>query len=350
MSYTKPTFRHPLLPKNELGYTRADYEGAISTLCAGCGHDSISGAIVQACFELSIAPHRVAKISGIGCSSKTPTYFLRQSHGFNSVHGRMPSVTTGAYLANRDLIYIGISGDGDTASIGAGQFVHAIRRNLNMVYIVMNNGCYGLTKGQHSATSDIGSFTKNGGLNPFQSIDLVGMALELGATFVARSFSGDKEQLVPLLQAAISHPGFAFLDVLSPCVTFNNKPDSTKSYDFIRAHQEATATVDFIPEREEITTAYAKGSAQAVTLHDGSQVLLRKLAPHWDPRDRASAQQRLSAAKANGEILTGLLYIDPETRDLHDLEQTVATPLNELTEAELCPGEAALARINAGFR
>lgn len=350
MSYVRPTFRHPQLPRNTLGFTKADYEGVISTLCAGCGHDSISGAIVQACYEMSIAPHRVAKLSGIGCSSKTPTYFLSQSHGFNSVHGRMPSVTTGAYMANRELIYIGVSGDGDTASIGAGQFVHAIRRNLNMVYIVMNNGCYGLTKGQHSATADVGSKTKEGELNPFQAIDLVGLALELGATFVGRSFSGDKTQLVPLLQAALSHPGFAFLDVLSPCVTFNNKSESTKSYDFIRAHQEATATIDFVPDREEITTAYAEGSARSVTLHDGSRVLLRKLAPHWDPRNRDSARQRLAAAKAEGEILTGLLYIDTDSQELHALERTVAKPLNALTEAELCPGEAALERINAGFR
>jgi 2-oxoglutarate ferredoxin oxidoreductase subunit beta len=350
MSYVRPTFRHPHLPKNELGFTRADYEGVISTLCAGCGHDSISGAIVQACFELSIAPHRVAKISGIGCSSKTPTYFLRQSHGFNSVHGRMPSVATGAYMANRDLIYLGVSGDGDTASIGMGQFVHAIRRNLNMVYIVMNNGCYGLTKGQHSATADVGSKTKDGTLNPFQSIDLIGLALELGATFVGRSFSGDKTQLVPLLQAALSHPGFAFLDVLSPCVTFNNKPESTKSYDFVRAHQEATATIDFVPERDEITTAYAEGDAQSVTLHDGSQILLRKLAPHWDPRDRTSTQQRLATAKAAGEILTGLLYIDTDTQDLHELEGTVTTPLNALAEAELCPGSGALEGVNNLFR
>ena len=262
----------------------------------------------------------------------------------------MPSVTTGAYMANRELIYIGVSGDGDTASIGAGQFVHAIRRNLNMVYIVMNNGCYGLTKGQHSATADVGSKTKDGEFNPFQSIDLVGLALELGATFVGRSFSGDKTQLVPLLQAALSHPGFAFLDVLSPCVTFNNKSESTKSYDFIRAHQEATATIDFVPEREEITTAYAEGDARSVTLHDGSRVLLRKLAPHWDPRDRDSARQRLAAAKAEGEILTGLLYIDTDSQDLHALERTVATPLNALTETELCPGSDTLSQINASFR
>ncbi len=350
MSYIRPSFRHPLLPKNEVGFTKADYEGVISTLCAGCGHDSVSGAIVQACYELAIEPHRVAKLSGIGCSSKTPTYFLRQSHGFNTVHGRMPSVATGAYMANRDLIYVGVSGDGDSASIGLGQFVHAIRRNLNIVYVLMNNGCYGLTKGQHSATADEGSKTKDGVSNPFPAIDLASMALELGATFVGRSFSGDKTQLVPLLQAAISHPGFAFLDVLSPCVTFNNKPSSTKSYDFVRAHQEATSTIDFVPHKKEIITHYEEGNSKQVKLHDGSYIQLRKLAANWDPTDRSSAMDRIRSAKSNGEILTGLLYIDQESRDLHELEQTVNRPLNSLTEGDLCPGSKALEGINAGFR
>lgn len=350
MTYIKPTFRHPLLPKNKVGYSRADYEGAISTLCAGCGHDSISGAIVQACYEMDVEPHRLAKLSGIGCSSKTPTYFLSNSHGFNSVHGRMPSIATGAYMANRDLVYLGVSGDGDTASIGMGQFVHAIRRNLNMVYIVMNNGCYGLTKGQHSATADAGSKSKDGAVNHFQSIDLVGMALELGATFVGRSFSGDKTQLVPLIQAAMSHPGFAFLDVLSPCVTFNNKPESTKSYDYVRAHMEATATIDFVPEMEEITVDYPEGKSTSVKLHDGSRIQLHKLAPKWDPTDRGSAVNRLYEAKSKGEILTGLLYIDQNSQDLHDVEGTVATPLNQLQEVDLNPGKAALAGINERFR
>src|SRR5210317_1700664 len=236
MSYQIPKFRHPDLPVNELGYTKADYEGSISTLCAGCGHDSISGAIVKACHELSIEPHKIAKLSGIGCSSKSPTYFLGNSHGFNSVHGRMPSVVTGAATANRDLIYIGVSGDGDTASIGMGQFAHVVRRNLNMTYIVENNGCYGLTKGQDSATQDRGSHSRKGAPNPFESIDLVAVALQLGATFVARSFSGDKDQLVPLIKAAIKHRGFALLDVISPCVTFNNHSGSTKSYDYTRDH------------------------------------------------------------------------------------------------------------------
>src|ERR1700722_1532728 len=277
MSYIRPKFRHPDLPKNKLGYTLDYYEGSLSTLCAGCGHDSISAAIVQACFELDIEPHKVAKLSGIGCSSKTPAYFLSNSHGFNSVHGRMPSVATGANLANRDLIYFGVSGDGDSASIGMGQFVHVVRRNLKMVYIVMNNGCYGLTKGQDSATADEGSKNKSGNVNLFESIDLASLAIELGATFVAQSFSGDKNQLVPLIKAAMKHNGFAFLNVISPCVTFNNNVGSTKSYDYVREHVEATSTVDFVPEMKTITTDYAEGSVKRVKMHDGSLVQLHKL-------------------------------------------------------------------------
>lgn len=351
MTFIKPKFRHPKLEKNKVGYVRADYEGAISTLCAGCGHDSISGAIVQACFELSIEPHKVAKLSGIGCSSKTPTYFLSNSHGFNSVHGRMPSVTTGANMANRDLIYLGVSGDGDTASIGMGQFVHAVRRNVNMVYIVMNNGCYGLTKGQDSATADLGSVSKASGLNDsFQAIDLVGMALELGASFVARSFSGDKQQLIPLIKSAMSHPGFAFIDCISPCVTFNNNKGSTKSYDYVRAHQEATATIDFVPEEEEITINYKAGSSASVNLHDGSQILLSKLAPEWNPTDRNAAVIRLQEAKIKGQILTGLLYIDPDSQDLHDKLNHSSAPLNSLDESVLCPGPNNLEALNNSFR
>ncbi len=351
MTYIRPNFRHHGLAKNALGFAKSDYEGAISTLCAGCGHDSISGAIVQACYEMSIEPHKLAKISGIGCSSKTPTYFLSNSHGFNSVHGRMPSVTTGANMANRDLIYLGVSGDGDTASIGMGQFVHAIRRNLNMVYIVMNNGCYGLTKGQDSATADFGSISKAQGVeNPYQAIDLAGMALELGATFVARSFSGDKTQLVPLIKAGMSHPGFAFIDALSPCVTFNNNNGSTKSYDFVRDHMEATSTIDFIPHRDEIEVEYASGDSTSVVLHDESVIQLQKIASDFDPRDRQSALRRMQAAKNAGEILTGLLYIDPKSRDLHDLVETIDRPLNSLREDDLNPGEAALEEINASRR
>jgi 2-oxoglutarate/2-oxoacid ferredoxin oxidoreductase subunit beta len=350
VSYIKPKFRHPALPKNELGYTKSDYEGALSTLCAGCGHDSISAAIVQACYQLAIEPHRVAKLSGIGCSSKTPAYFLGNSHGFNSVHGRMPSVATGANLANRDLIYLGVSGDGDTASIGMGQFTHVIRRNLNMVYIVMNNGCYGLTKGQDSATADPGSKNKSGKVNLFNDIDLASLALELGASFVAQSFSGDKTQLVPLIEAALKHPGFAFINVISPCVTFNNNTGSTKSYDYVREHVEATSTVDFVPYESEITAKYDSGSLKSVKMHDGSYLQLHKLANEWDPFNKISAMNAIQTAKANDEILTGLIYINPDTSDLHELIQTNEKPLNKLTQQELCPGSSVLADINADLR
>src|SRR5580693_6626791 len=268
MTYvTKPKFHHPDLPKNELGFTHRDYEGAVSTLCAGCGHDSISGSIIEACFELSLPPHRIAKLSGIGCSSKTPTYFLGASHGFNSVHGRMPSVLTGANLANRNLVYLGVSGDGDSASIGLGQFAHSIRRGVNMVYLVENNGVYGLTKGQFSATADKGSKSKRGLMNTDSAIDMTSMAMQLGATFVARSFSGDKAQLVPLLKAAITHHGAAFIDVISPCVAFNNHLDSTKSFDYVREHNEAVNRLDFITPRAPIAVIYEPGTVEEVTQH-----------------------------------------------------------------------------------
>ena len=350
MSYQIPAFRHPSLPVNELGFTRADYEGSISTLCAGCGHDSISGSIVRACHELSIPPHKIAKLSGIGCSSKAPTYFLGKSHGFNSVHGRMPSVVTGAAMANRDLMYLGVSGDGDTASIGMGQFAHAVRRNLNMVYIVMNNGCYGLTKGQDSATADEGSASKKGDPNPFGAIDLPGLALQLGATFIARSFTGDKEQLVPLIKAAMTHRGFALIDVVTPCVTFNNNPGSTKSYEFVRDHSEATGTVDFVPMREEITTSYHAGSSNEVTLHDGSVLRLHKLDNDLDPFNRTSAMLALEEAREKGEILTGLIYMHKDSRELHEVLETSSRPLNSLSEGDLCPGNKMLQNINASLR
>jgi len=350
MSYQIPKFRHPGLPVNELGYTKAAYEGSISTLCAGCGHDSISGALVRACHELAIEPHKIAKLSGIGCSSKTPTYFLGKSHGFNSVHGRMPSVVTGAAMANRDLLYLGVSGDGDTASIGMGQFAHVIRRNLNMVYIVMNNGCYGLTKGQDSATADEGSAGKKGDVNPFHAIDLCATALQMGATFVARSFSGDKEQLVPLIKAAMSHRGFALIDVISPCVTFNNTTASTKSYEFVRDHAEATGTVDFVPMRQEITTSSRPGAAHEVTMHDGSVLRLYEDADTLNPFDRRSAMIALMDNQAEGTILTGLIYLDKNSRDLHDVLETSHRPLNQLEEGELCPGNKMLVNINASLR
>ncbi len=351
MSYINPQFRHPCSNTNEIGCTRKDYEGVISTLCAGCGHDSITAAVVQACFELSIKPHTVAKISGIGCSSKTPAYFLSQSHGFNSVHGRMPSIATGANLANRDMIYLGISGDGDTASIGIGQFVHIARRNLNMLYMVENNGCYGLTKGQDSATADVGSAAKGGIPNEFAPVDLVSMALDLGASFVARGFSGDKEQLVPLIKAGLSHKGFAFLDIISPCVTFNNTPGSTKSYAHMREHMEMTGKVDFVPEEAEIKVDYKPGEMTDITLHDGAHIRLNKLGDDYDPQNRRGALAAEEKAKEKGEILTGLLFVDPESHDLHDvLGTTTKHPLRNLDEKTLCPGAKALEAINETSR
>jgi 2-oxoglutarate ferredoxin oxidoreductase subunit beta len=351
MTYiAKPKLHHPQLPTNQLGFTRRDYEGAVSTLCAGCGHDSISAAIVQACFELDLPPHRIAKLSGIGCSSKTPTYFLGASHGFNSVHGRMPSVLTGANLANRDLIYLGVSGDGDSASIGLGQFAHSLRRGVNMVYIVENNGVYGLTKGQFSATADKGSKNKRGVVNTDESIDLVGMALQLGASFVARSFSGDKAQLVPLIKAAITHKGAAFIDCISPCVAFNNHAGSTKSFDYVREHNDAVNRLDLIEGREEITADYAPGALETVRQHDGSILRLRKLHPEYDPRDRIAAMTYLQERHADGEIVTGLLYLDPEPEDMHGFLGTTERPLNVLGETELCPGSETLQRLNAALR
>ena len=351
MTYlAKPKLHHPGLPKNALGYTRRDYEGAISTLCAGCGHDSISAGIIQAFYELDIAPHRVAKLSGIGCSSKTPTYFLGNSHGFNSVHGRMPSVLTGAALANRDLIYLGVSGDGDSASIGLGQFAHVLRRGVNMVYIVENNGVYGLTKGQFSATADKGSKSKRGAITSDEPIDLVLLALALGATFVGRGFSGDKAQLVPLIKAAIEHRGAAFIDVVSPCVAFNNHPGSTKSYDYVREHNDVVNRLDFMPERAAITTDYPEGSARDVVLHDGGAVRLRKLDAAYDASDKVAAMTYLESRRAKGEVVTGLLYVDGGADDMHAAMKTVGVPLNALGDAELVPGAAALTAVNASLR
>ena len=351
MTYlAKPKLHHPSLPTNALGFTRRDYEGPVSTLCAGCGHDSISAAIIQAFFELAIPPHRVAKLSGIGCSSKTPTYFLGQSHGFNSVHGRMPSVLTGANLANRDLIYLGVSGDGDSASIGLGQFAHVMRRGVNMTYIVENNGVYGLTKGQFSATADKGSKSKRGASNEDEPIDLVMLALTLGATFVGRGFSGDKGQLVPLIKAAVQHKGAAFLDVVSPCVAFNNHPGSTKSYDYVRLHNESVNFLDFMSERSPITADVQPGSVQTVTLHDGGAIRLRRLHDDYDPRDRAAVMAYLEAHRLKGEVVTGLLYVDESEYDLHEAQNTVPVALNALGDRDLVPGSAALATVNASLR
>ena len=350
MTYiAKPKLHHPSLTKNAVGYTRRDYEGKVSTLCAGCGHDSISAAIVQACWQLDIAPHRVAKLSGIGCSSKTPDYFLGASHGFNTVHGRMPSVLTGANLANRELLYLGISGDGDSASIGLGQFAHAMRRGVRMVYIVENNGVYGLTKGQFSATADKGSVAKKGATNADTAIDLVSLALQLGATYVARSFSGDKAQLVPLIEGAMRHGGAAFIDVVSPCVAFNNHVGSTRSYDYVREHNEAVSRIDFIDPAPEQTVA-GDEALILVPQADGTTMRLRRVKADYDPTNRIGAMTQIQALAAAGEIATGLLYVHPEARDMHQGLNTVAQALNQLGTAELCPGAAQLAKINAGLR
>ena len=346
----KPRLHHPTLVKNKVGYTRRDYEGKVSTLCAGCGHDSISAALIQAFWELDVQPHRVAKLSGIGCSSKTPDYFLGNSHGFNTVHGRMPSVLTGANLANRDLIYLGVSGDGDSASIGLGQFAHVMRRGVNMTYILENNGVYGLTKGQFSATADKGSKAKKGMINADAPVDTVSLALLMGATFVARSFSGDKKQLVPLIKAAIAHEGAAFIDVISPCVAFNNHPGSTKSYDYVREHNEAVNRLDFWPSRDAITVDYSEGGVIDVPQHDGSIIKLRKIHSDYDPSDKINAQAMIASAAFKGEVLTGLLYLAPDAEDLHAHLNTSEAPFNRLGEKDLCPGAGMLEKINAALR
>jgi 2-oxoglutarate ferredoxin oxidoreductase subunit beta len=351
MTYlTKPKLHHPTLKKNKVGYTRRDYEGRVSTLCAGCGHDSISAAIIEACWELDVQPHRLAKLSGIGCSSKTPDYFLGNSHGFNTVHGRMPSVLTGANLANRDLIYLGVSGDGDSASIGLGQFAHVMRRGVNMLYVLENNGVYGLTKGQFSATADAGSKAKRGAINKDSAIDTVSLALLMGATFVARSFSGDKKQLVPLIKAGLAHEGAAFIDVISPCVAFNNHQGSTKSYEYIRDHNEAVNRLDFWPNREAINIDYGDGAVIEVPQHDGSIIKLRKLTDDYDPTDRINAATNIQAHAAKGEVLTGLLYVNPDSEDLHAHLNTFPTAFNTLGETDLCPGAGMLEKINAALR
>ncbi|MCO4797932.1 MAG: 2-oxoacid:ferredoxin oxidoreductase subunit beta [Colwelliaceae bacterium] len=350
MSFEKSKFHHPRLAVNDLGLTYRDYEGSLSTLCAGCGHDAISSAVVQACYELSIEPHKVAKMSGIGCSSKSPTYFLNKAHGFNSVHGRMPSVATGANLANRDLTYIGMSGDGDSASIGMGQFAHVVRRQLDMLYMVANNGVYGLTKGQLAATSDKGAKNKAGEQSLFTDIDLCVMALQLGATFVARSFSGDKKQLVPLIKAALSHQGFAFIDIVSPCVTFNNQPTSTRSYDYVHEHVTTAAIADYVPVKKEITSEVADGESEDICLHDGSLMRIHKLDKKYQTTDAMQAIVDIERHKKQGEILTGLFYLEPTCSHFHEMNNTNDTPLNKLNQDALCPGSRVLTGINNSFR
>ncbi len=350
MSFEKSRFHHPRLKVNELGLNYRDYEGSLSTLCAGCGHDAISSAVIQACFELSLAPHKIAKMSGIGCSSKSPTYFLNKAHGFNSVHGRMPSVATGANLANRELVYIGMSGDGDSASIGMGQFAHVVRRQLNMLYMVANNGVYGLTKGQLAATADKGATNKAGESSLFADIDLCVTALQLGATFVARSFSGDKKQLVPLIKAAISHQGFAFIDIISPCVTFNNHASSTRSYDYVHEHVTTAAIADFVPVKKEITCGAGDGENEDICLHDGSIMRIHKLDHNYQTNNAMQAIVDIEQHKAQGEILTGLFYLDPTCSHFHELNNTNDTPLNQLSQDALCPGSRVLSGINDSFR
>jgi 2-oxoglutarate/2-oxoacid ferredoxin oxidoreductase subunit beta len=348
-SIAKPSVRHPALQQNAVGLTRRDYEGAMSTLCAGCGHDSVTAAIVQTFWELDIPPHRVAKLSGIGCSSKTPTYFVRDAHGFNSVHGRMPSIATGASAANQDLFYIGVSGDGDSLSIGLGQLCHAIRRNVNMLYVLENNGVYGLTKGQFSASADVGSRSKRGEPNIQRPIDPVLLALTLGATFVARSFSGDRAQLVSILKAGLMHRGFALVDIISPCVTFNDHEGSTKSYASTRQRYHEVAPMDFVPLRREITTTYEPGATSTVRMHDGSEIRFRKLEEGYDPTNRDAAYAHVRRLQERGEVVTGLLYVETDAADMHTANRTVDTPLVDLPYEELCPGAAALDALMAEY-
>jgi 2-oxoglutarate ferredoxin oxidoreductase subunit beta len=347
-SIAKPIAVHPSLHRNAIGLNLRDYEGAMSTLCAGCGHDSITAAITRALWELSIEPHMIAKLSGIGCSSKTPTYFVSGAHGFNSAHGRMAAIATGANAANRELTYIGISGDGDSLSIGLGHLCHAIRRNVNMLYVIENNGVYGLTKGQFSASDDVGSKSKRGEANRMAPIDPAMLALSIGATFVARSFSGDKEQLVPILKAAIAHRGFALVDVISPCVTFNDHNGSTKSYLYTRKHMQKTTEADFVPPASEILATIGQSGTTTVTMHDGSVVRFTAVPKDYDPTNR---QQVLNYLQQNHDsIATGLLYVDESVADLHEMNRTPATSLSRVPQEKLCPGAAALNELQEDFR
>ena len=347
-SIVKPRVSHPSLTRNEIGLTIRDYEGSMSTLCAGCGHDSITAAITRAFFELSTPPHRIAKLSGIGCSSKTPTYFVGGAHGFNSAHGRMPAIATGANAANRELTYIGVSGDGDSLSIGLGHLCHAMRRNLKMLYVIENNGVYGLTKGQFSASSDIGSKSKKGEMNRMAPIDPVMLGLSLGATFVARSFSGDKEQLVPILKAALSHRGFALVDVISPCVTFNDHEGSTKSYLSTRQHLSAATESDFVPPASEIIAEIAKSGSTNVTMHDGSILRFTKVPEDYDVSNRMAAMTYLKEHQR--EVVTGVLFADEEVPDVHEMNNTPAESLTKIPFSKLCPGSDELAKLQAEFR
>jgi len=346
----KPKIDLPGQKRNDLGLTQRDYEGAMSTLCAGCGHDSITAAMVQALWEMSISPEQLIKMSGIGCSSKTPAYFVHGAHGFNSVHGRMPSVATGAVAANRDLICVGVSGDGDSLSIGFGQFGHVIRRNLNMLYLIENNGVYGLTKGQFSASADPGTVAKKGEVNLMQNINAVATAISMGASFVARAFSGDREQLVPLIKAAIAHPGCAVLDVISPCVTFNDHEGSTKSYAYTRARLHQAINTDLVMPQSQINVDYQEGEVMPVQLHDGSTILLKKVDADYDPTSRPSALGFLEKQRSLGYVVTGLLFIDDDLPEMHQINDTTATPLKDIPFEKLNPGRGALKELQKGLK
>ncbi len=347
---TTPTPPSPAPKMNRIGLSVLDYKGGKTTLCAGCGHNAISERIIEAMYEMGVSPERVAKLSGIGCSSKSPAYFMSRSHSFNSVHGRMPSVATGAVLANRNLIALGVSGDGDSASIGIGQFVHLMRRNLPMIYIIEDNGVYGLTKGQFSATADLGSKLKTGVINDLPPIDTCALAITLGATFVGRSFSGDKRQLHSMLKASISHKGTVMLDVVSPCTTFNDHEGSTKSYKYMKDHDEPIQEVSFVPAFEDITVEYDAGTTVEVTMHDGSRLRLRKLEEEYDPTNRIKAITRLNEAHDKGEVLTGVFYVNPEAPNFVDMLNMVEQPLATLPESVVRPGREVLEQVMEELR
>jgi 2-oxoglutarate/2-oxoacid ferredoxin oxidoreductase subunit beta len=346
---TTPTST-PAPKTNRIGLSVIDYRGSKTTLCAGCGHNAISERIIDAMYEMGVQPERVAKLSGIGCSSKSPAYFMSRSHSFNAVHGRMPSVATGAVLANRTLMALGVSGDGDTASIGIGQFVHLMRRNLPIIYIIEDNGVYGLTKGQFSATADLGSKLKTGVINDLPPIDTCVLAIQLGATFVGRSFSGDKKQLHSMLKAAIAHKGTVMLDVVSPCVTFNDHEGSTKSYKYMKDHEEPLQDINFIPAFEEIDVEYDPGATIEVTMHDGSHLRLRKLEEHYDPTDKIYAIKRLVEARDKDEVLTGVFYVNTQADSFLEMLNLTDEPLATLPESAVRPGPEVLDRVMQELR
>jgi 2-oxoglutarate ferredoxin oxidoreductase subunit beta len=337
----------PLKQVNRAGLSKTDYRGSVSTLCQGCGHNSIASQIIAACYELDIVPENVIKFSGIGCSSKSPTYFLNRSFGFNGLHGRMPSLATGALFADHTLHGLGVSGDGDTASIGMGQFKHVLRRNLNLVYIVENNGVYGLTKGQFSATAEVGLQLKSQGTNPYMPIDIAWEALVGNASFVARSFAGDPKQVKELIKAALSHNGIAVLDIISPCVTFNNKDDAAHSYAWGKEHEVALHELSFVPPADEIMVEYSQGEAKEVTMHDGSKVILKKLAQDYDPTNRAEAMRVLEEANAKQWLITGLIYYNPQQVSMTDLYSLPSTPLNRLPERRIRPAPETIEQVNS---